>query len=146
MNLAKGQKSPESRAWSNSIRTALIDFAKSALRERGDTDRAADFLGVSRSAIDKMKDTGLGSVESWVKLAAFKTKLDKKRTQYILENLSQVLAGVESPSGIDQIFEDLKSSFSDQELAAWMKLLLSKKRVEDEIGITIKASLQKKRK
>lgn len=140
----KWQKSMESKAWSASIRAALIDFAKEATRERGATEKAAKALGVTRSAIEKMKITGQGSVESWLKLAAFKADLDEKQLRFFLDNLQQILSDVTPPSALDKVWEELKASYQDQELAAWAKLLLSKKKVEDELGITVKATLRKK--
>lgn len=142
--MPKWQKSKESKAWSASIRAFLIDFAKTATKERGATEKAAKALGVSRSAIEKMKITGQGSVESWIKLAAFKANLDEQQLKYFLENSQQILAGISPPSAFDKLWDDLKASYPAQELTAWARLLLSKKKVEDDLGITVKASLRGK--
>lgn len=63
----------------------------------------------------------------------------------ILENPESLVKNLESgpASPVDNMFLELRNLYSENELAAWLKLLISKRTVEQNIGISIKASLKK---
>src|SRR5690606_13164567 len=128
--------------WSKLIRGALRNFAREATKERGEIDEAAKAAHLSRPAIEKMKSSGTGSVESWIKLFAYHHKFSERNVRSILDNLPNALNPSKAPDDLDLVFGELKRLYSKQELSAWMKLLLSKRHVEDHLGVTVNARLK----
>lgn len=126
--------------WSTLIRDALKNLAQSATVERGSIERAAEALHLSRVAIEKMKSDGMGSVESWIKLVAFKAQLSETEVRRLLMNPSLLVKGVGNADPLDGLFAQVKREIPTQELAAWLRLLLAKKQVEEHVGVQIKVT------
>lgn len=128
------------------IRESLKQFAKIAVRERGEIDRAAAALGLSRSAVEKMRLSGRGSVDAWIKLLAFRAGIEDEDFPTFITACQRAFGRIKPVDPIDTIIDELRSAYSASELAAWAKLLLAKKRIEDELGISIRASIRSKSK
>lgn len=127
--------------WSKAIRTALKVLATKATEERGSIDEAAAATFLSRASIEKMKSRGSGSVESWIKLATYRSGLSASEVINLFEKLPDLLSHLQKQDQLDHLFAQLRQGYPDQELAAWMQLLLAKQKVEDFIGVTLKPKL-----
>lgn len=137
------KKKISERDWDKFVKELLKSFAGSTLSDRGDNIRAAKALGLSLSAIEQMKSMGKGSTKSWIKLAAYNSNLSSQELIKIFENLPGILKSVRPISEVDRLFEELKSNYSSQEIAAMLQLMLSKRAVEKFVGVDIKVSKKK---
>ncbi|MGE0527389.1 MAG: hypothetical protein AB7P49_10030, partial [Bdellovibrionales bacterium] len=54
-----------------------------------------------------------------------------------------MIQNLESPSALDKLVFELKNLYSENELAAWFRLLISKRVVEKDLGIEVKARMKK---
>ncbi|MEZ4742814.1 MAG: hypothetical protein R3B45_10260 [Bdellovibrionota bacterium] len=130
--------------WSKLIRDSLRYFAQSVIKERGAIEKTAVALDLSRASIEKMKSNGTGSVESWIKLAVHSAKMPPEKTKYVLTQLTSIVDQLNPPDELDLLFQETKKNFDRNELAAWMTLLLAKRKVENQLGIDVKAKLKSK--
>jgi hypothetical protein len=46
---------------------------------------------------------------------------------------------------VDSLFEVMKNKYPPEELAAWLKLLISKGEVDDLVGVNLKAGLKSRK-
>jgi hypothetical protein len=129
--------------WDELVREFLKKLAQTATRNRGSATHVARALNKSMSAVTEMKSSGKGSVVSWVRLAKHLTGMSDVEAQRLLEDPSAILRSLEQPSEIESLFSEVRRHYTDLELAAWLKLLLAKSKVEADLGIQVRATLQK---
>ncbi|MCY4643046.1 MAG: hypothetical protein OXB88_00345 [Bacteriovoracales bacterium] len=127
----------------------LSEIAKSATRGRGGAQRAADALGVSKQRISGMRTKeAVGDKIIWIRMLFLKLGLSDAEARKMLEHPNLFIKKIDSPSILDETFESLKNLYTENELIGWFKLLLSKRRVEKDLKISVrvvdKASSSKK--
>jgi hypothetical protein len=137
------KKTLSEKEWDQFVKELFKSFASSSLPNRGDNAKAAKALGLSVSAIEQMKSMGKGSTKSWVKLAAYDAELSQAEIRELFENLPSLLKSIRPLSEIDHLFEEFKMKYDTQEIAAMLQLMISKREVEDFIGVDIKVSKKK---
>ncbi len=129
--------------WDQLVRNLIQTVAQLATRNHGAAANVARSANLSKSAIAQMKRTGKASTVSFIRVAAHLAGLSDKQTKGLLENPGSVLKNLEPASEIETLFNEIRKYYSDNELAAWLKLLKSKHQVEADLGISVKASLSK---
>ncbi len=132
--------------WEQLVRHLIQNIAQRATRNRGSTVTVARATNLSLSAIAQMKGTGKAGPVSFIRVAMHLAGLTDKQAKYILQNPSFILKNLGPSSELENLFNEIRQYYSDNELAAWLKLLKSKHQVEKELGITVKASVSKKQK
>lgn len=120
---------------------------RSLTRNRGDATKVAKVLGLQRATISDIR-TGRSSGSATVNLRMLfmLAGISDSEARKILENPQLLLKDIESgpASQIDNLFLELKNLYSENELAAWLKLLISKRNVEIDLGVSLKATLKAK--
>jgi len=130
--------------WDRLVRNFFKEIARSATRGRGGPQKLADAIGLSKQAISDLRGgRSVGRVVSNVRMLFFKAGIPDADAKKFLQNPNIVIKGLDSPSPIDSLMEELKNVYSENELLAWLRLLLSKKIVEREVGIGLKAYTKK---
>ena len=99
---------------------------------------------MSLSTIEQMKSYGKGSLKTWIKLVVYKAGLSPDEIRSFVDNFPSLLKEIKPLSEIDRLFEELKRKYDSQEVAALLQLLLTKREVEEFVGIKIKVSKNKK--
>lgn len=131
------------KEWNDFVKEMLKTFATGALSGHGDNAKAAKALGLSVSAVEQMKSSGKGSPKSWIKLAAYKANLSPDEIRSFFKNIPGILKQIKPMSEVDGLFEEFKKSYSNQEIAALLQLMIAKREVEDFVGVNIKVSKKK---
>lgn len=129
--------------WDHLVRNLIQMVAQLATRNHGAAAGVARATNLSKSAIAQMKRTGKASPVSFIRVAAHLAGLTDKQAKVLLENPGSILKNLEPSSDIESLFSEVRKYYSDNELAAWLKLLKSKHQVESDLGITVKASISK---
>ncbi len=130
--------------WDSLIRNFWCNLTRSITSGHGRSQKLATAIGVTRQAISDMRaGRSLGSVTSDTRMLFYQAGLSDEEAKKILENPHIIIKGIETPSIIDGLFQELKNTYSENELTAWMKLLISKRKVEESLGIEIKARTKK---
>jgi len=132
--------------WDQLVRTLIQTVAQLATRNHGAAASVARATNLSKSAIAQMKRSGKASPVSFLRVAAHLAGLTDKQAKALLENPGSVLKNLEPASEIETLFSEVRKYYTDNELAAWLKLLKSKHQVEADLGITVKASVNKSKK
>ena len=138
------RRSLNEKEWDTLVRELFRSFAHSALPDRGDNIKAAKALKMSLSTIEQMKSYGKGSLKTWIKLVVYKAGLSPDEIRSFVDNFPSLLKEIKPLSEIDRLFEELKRKYDSQEVAALLQLLLTKREVEEFVGIKIKVSKNKK--
>lgn len=86
------------------------------------------------------------SATSFMRVAACLAGLTDSQASDLLANPTSVLKNLEPASEIEALFNEVKGLYSDNELAAWLKLLRPKHQVASDIGISLKASIKSTKK
>ena len=139
------KKALSEKEWDHFVKNLLKSFANKALPERGDNQKAAKALKLSVSAIEQMKSSAKGSTKSWIKLMSYMAKLSPEEIRDFFENYPSLLKQAKPLSDLDILFEEAKQKYDHQELGALLALLISKKEIEDFVGVKIKVSKSKKK-
>src|SRR3989339_975863 len=121
--------------WDKLIDDGLKKLASSATKKRGSAAKLAKILNKSRSSIVQMKTMAKGSTSSWIRLLFYKADIDDLHAKEIIENLDSILLNITPPSQLDKLYERLKELYSEQEVAALFRVLISKSAVEEFLGI-----------
>jgi hypothetical protein len=129
--------------WDHLVRSLIQTVAQLATRNHGSATSVARAANLSKSSIAQMKKTGKASPVSFIRVAAHLAGLNDRQAKALLENPSSVLKNLEPASEVETLFNEIRKYYSDNELAAWLKLLRSKHKVESELGITVNASVNK---
>lgn len=141
--MAKHLKSDEklSRSeWERLARDLVQTIANRATKNQGAAAALARATDMSQSSIAQMKRTGKASIPSFLRVAAYLAGLTDREVRELLVNPVSILKNLEPASEIESLFNEIRGFYSDNELAAWLKLLRSKHQVEENLGITVKAS------
>lgn len=144
--LGKDQKALTDAEWDQLVRGLIRTVAQLATRNRGTLTKVAQATNLSKASIANMRKTGKASVISFIRVAAYFAGLADDDAKDLLENPSSILKNLEPASEIESLFSEVRKVYTDNELAAWLKLLKSKHQVESELGITVKAALRKRSK
>lgn len=131
--------------WNQLVRHFIQTVAQQATRNHGAAAQVASATNLSKSAITQMKRTGKASLVSFIRVAAYLANLTDRQTKSLLENPASILKNLEPASEIETLFSEIRGYYSDNELAAWLKLLKSKHQVESDLGITVKAAISKRK-
>ncbi len=130
--------------WEDLVRAFCKEITRSVTRNRGDVGRIAKMLGLKQQSISDMRSGRItGSVVVNVRLFFLKAGIPDHEARKFLEHPQIVIQSLETPSALDKLVFELKNLYSDSELAAWFKLLISKRRVEKDLGIEVKARVKK---
>lgn len=136
----KKEKKLAELEWKRLVNHFLSEIAKSATRGRGGVQKAADTIGVSKQRISDMRSAeAIGDKISWIRMLFYKAGLNDSEAKKILKHPNIVIKKIDSPSPIDEMYESLKNLYSENELAGWFKLLLSKYKVEKDLKISFRA-------
>lgn len=127
------------------IRESLKTFAQMALSKRGDNLRASETLKISKSTIEQMKSSGKGSVTTWIKLFTLYANISPAELENFLTCLPTLIKDLKPESKLDNLFEQVKSKYTEQEVASMLKLFLSKKEVESFLGVDVKLTSKTKK-
>lgn len=138
------RKAITEREWTSFVRALLKNFALTALSKHGDNAKAAKSLRISRSAVDQMKSTGKGSPKTWFKLFAYHAELSPKEIESFFQNFPSLLKEIKPLSDLDELYEEVKRQYPHQEIAGILRLMLSKRRVEEFADVNIKVTPRKK--
>lgn len=130
--------------WEDLVRNFCKEIARSVTRKRGETRRIAKLLGLRPSSISDIRTGRItGSVVVNVRLFFIKAGIPDNEAKKFLEHPQAMIQGLETPSAVDKLVFELKNLYSENELAAWFKLLISKRVVEKDLGIEVKARVKK---
>lgn len=132
--------------WNQAVRNLIQAVAQVATKKRGSIAQVAKAANISESAIKQMKATGKASTVTLIRVAAHLAGLTDKQAANLIENPESLLKQVEPVSELENLFNQMRRQYSDNELAAWFKLLHSKNVVEEHLGISVSASLGKPKK
>lgn len=128
--------------WEEYVKNFVKEAMKALTRERGNASSVANALGLTRASVSDIK-TGrsLGSTTVNIRMLFMLAGISDEEAKKILQSPELLVRNLESKkmSELDTLYYELKSQYSENELAAWMKLLKSKRSVEDHLGIVIKA-------
>lgn len=139
------EKQLTEQEWDRLVRNFFKEIARSATRGRGGAQKLADVIGLSKQAISDLRGgRSVGRVVSNVRMLFYKAGIPDADAKKFLQNPNIVIKGLDSPSPVDSLVEELKNAYSENELLAWLRLLLSKKIVENEVGVGLKAFTKKK--
>ena len=126
--------------WTRLCNHFLSELAKSATRGHGAVQKAADAIGVRKQRISGMRsNNAIGNKVSWIRMIFYKTGLPDKEAKKILSNPNIVIKSIDSPSVTDEMYESLKNLYSENELVGWFKILLSKRKIEKNLKISLRA-------
>lgn len=138
------QKQMTPEEWEELVRNFCKEIVRSVTRKRGDTSRVAKLLGLKQQTISDMRTGRIsGSAVVNIRLFFLKAGIPDHEAKKYLENPVVITKNLESPTPLDKLVNDLKNLYSDSELAAWFTLLISKRHVEKNLGIEIKARVKK---
>ncbi|MCK4997871.1 hypothetical protein KAS08_06240 [Candidatus Pacearchaeota archaeon] len=82
-----------------------------------------------------MKTMAKGSTVSWIRLLFCKAGIGDLQAKEIIENFDSILLNLSPPSQLDKLFERLKEQYTEQEIAAFFRVLISKSTVEEFLGL-----------
>lgn len=138
------QKSLTPDEWEELVRNFCKEIARSVTRQRGEPRKIAKLLGLKPSSISDIR-TGrnIGSVVVNLRLFFLKAGIPDHEAKRFLEHPQVIIQNLETPSALDKLVFELKNLYSENELAAWFKLLISKRTVEKDLGIEVKARVKK---
>ena len=126
--------------WKQLCNHFLSELAKSATRGRGAVQKAANAIGVRKQRISGMRSNdAIGDKVSWMRMIFYKTGLSDQEAKKILSSPNVVIKGIDSPSVTDEMYESLKNIYSENELAGWFKILLSKRKIEKDLQVSVRA-------
>ena len=139
------QKNLSSEEWEALVRNFCKEITRSVTRKRGETQRIAQLLGITPSSLSDMRAGRItGSVVVNLRLFFLKSGVPDQEAKRFLEHPQAMIQNLETPSALDKMVVELKNLYSENELAAWFKLLISKRVVEKDLGIEVKARVKKK--
>jgi len=127
--------------WESLVRSFIQTIAQLATRNPGAAAKLARAANLSKSSIAQMKSTGKASPVSFIRVASFLAGLSDKQAKDLLENPGSILKNLEPESEVQVLFNDVRKYYADNELAAWLKLLRDKHRVETNLGISVTAKV-----
>ena len=140
--MSQKQMTPEE--WEDLVRNFCKEITRSVTRKRGDVVRVAKLLGLKQQSISDMRTGRItGSSVVNVRLFFLKAGIPDHEARKFLEHPQAMIQNLETPSPLDKLVFELKNLYSDNELAAWFKLLISKRKVEKDLGIEVKARVKK---
>lgn len=140
-------KQMTSDEWDLLVQNFCKEITRSVTRQHGDVSRIAKLLGLKQQSISDMRTGRItGSVVVNVRLFFLKAGIPDTEARKFLENPQFMIQSLESPSPIDNLVFELKNLYSENELSAWFKLLISKRIVEKNLGIEVKARDKSKKK
>lgn len=131
--------------WEHLVRELVKTVAQQATRNRGAAASVARSTNLSKSAIAQMKRSGKAGIVSFIRVAIHLAGINDQDAKGLIQNPASILSNLEPSSEIDSLFREIRGYYSDNELAAWLKLLRSKHQVEENLGVTVKASLRKRK-
>lgn len=138
------QKTLTPEEWEDLVRNFCKEIARSVTRERGEARRIAKLLGLTPSSLSDIRTGRItGSVVINVRLFFMKAGIPDHDAKKFLEHPQAMIQSLETPSAVDKLVFELKNLYSENELAAWLKLLISKRVVEKDLGIEVKARVKK---
>lgn len=130
--------------WEELVRSFCKEITRSVTRKRGDVGRIAKLLGLKQQSISDLRSGRItGSVVVNIRLFFLKAGIPDHEARKFLEHPQMVIQNLETPSPLDKLVFELKNLYSENELAAWFKLLISKRTVEKDLGIEVKARMKK---
>lgn len=133
-----------SEEWEDLVRNFCKEITRSVTRNRGDVGRIAKLLSLKQQSISDMRSGRItGSVVVNIRLFFLKAGIPDHEAKKFLENPQMMIQNLETPSAVDKLVFELKNLYSENELAAWFKLLISKRVVEKDLGIEVKARVKK---
>ena len=127
--------------WKTLVNYFLSEVAKSATRGKGGAQKAATSLGVSKQRISDMKSRqAFGDKVGWTRMLLYKLEVPDSEAIRILQNPHTVTKKkIGSLSPLEEMFEMLRNLYSENELAGWFKLLISKRKVEKDLKVSLRA-------
>lgn len=138
------QRPLSSKEWEDLVRSFCKEITRSVTRKRGDVGRIAKLLGLKQQSISDMRSGRItGSVVVNIRLFFHKAGIPDQEAKRFLEHPQLMIQNLESPSALDKLVFELKNLYSENELAAWFKLLISKRVVEKDLGIEVKARMKR---
>jgi len=138
------QRPMSSKEWEDLVRNFCKEVTRSVTRKRGDVGQIAKLLGLKQQSISDMRSGRItGSVVVNIRLFFLKAGIPDHEAKRFLEHPQLMIQNLESPSSVDKLVFELKNLYSENELAAWFKLLISKRVVEKDLGIEVKARMKR---
>ncbi|MGE3680233.1 MAG: hypothetical protein AB7G93_00815 [Bdellovibrionales bacterium] len=138
------QKTMTPEEWEELVRNFCKEITRSVTRKRGDVGRIAKLLGLKQQSISDMRSGRItGSVVVNIRLFFLKAGIPDNEARKFLEHPQVMIQNLETPSALDKLVFELKNLYSENELAAWFRLLISKRVVEKDLGIEVKARMKK---
>ena len=127
--------------WKTLVNYFLSERAKSATRGQGGAQKVATSLRVSKQRISSMKSRqAFGDKVGWARMLFYEAGVSDSEARKILQNPhTAIKKAVHFPSPLDEMFEKLKNLYSENELAGWLRLLISKGKVEKDLGVSVRA-------
>lgn len=130
--------------WDGLARDFCKEITRSLTRNHGDVRRIAKLLSLEPGTISDMrKGRSIGSVVVVMRLFFLKAGIPDHEAKKFLDNPQFLIKNLETPDGNDKLYQELKNIYSDNEVAAWLRLLISKRLVEKDLGIEVKARMKK---
>lgn len=133
--MRKIKKTLETGKVDGEIRLILKNLAASVIPTRAKVKEAAAVIGMAETSLEQMRIYGKGSVVSWVKLALYKYDLTPNNLERILSGHRAATPKLEELDATDRVYQEVKRRFSDDELYAWLKLLVAKYEIEKELKV-----------
>jgi len=116
------------------IREFLKHLAETVIPTRSKTKSdVSKALGLSSSAVEQMRIYGHGSIVSWLKLVMYKYNLSTDQVQKFFEDYKAIVTNANPVQEVDKLYQEAKNHFSDEDLFVWLRLLLAKQQIEDDL-------------
>lgn len=131
------KKSFDRESWDSLLRRMLMKFAQIATKERGEIEKVCKALSLTRSSVQKMKSDGSGSVISWLLLYVYHSGMTQEQFSEWLETSDSMFGQLAEESHVDALFGVLKSRYTEEEVANMLRFCISKREVEEYIGMNV---------
>lgn len=116
------------------IKEFLRALASAVLKTPADIRAASDATGLSKSALEQMKIYAKGSASSWVGLLAYSLDISPKDLPAVSAKFRGAISTTK-PNELDTLIEEARRKFSDPELYVWLRLLLARYEIEENVGL-----------
>lgn len=126
--------------WNQLCNKFLSELTQSVTNDRGGAKKMSEALGIEKQRISRMRSPkATGNKVTWIRLVFYKMGISDIQAKKILSNPNIAFnKGLEAHlSPIDELYGSLRRIYSDNELAGWFKLLLSKRKIENELSISV---------
>ena len=123
------------KQWDRLTKRFLISLINSMTSNRGDATKIAKSINKTVAYISQMKENGKGTVITWMRVVFVRAGLSDTDIKGVLEEPEFLFKKLTKPSVLEVLFERVKGIYSEQELVALFRVIISKKTVEEYLSL-----------